>query len=278
MAFQYVDKDTVIHRLNPISKIILILLFMIDAIIFRDIVSMLILVSILMVFVIAARLPLGYLKGTIIKFLTAMVLILVISQGFWYYGGQYVIFTIPGFENNPAGQMTLDGLFFGAAMSLKIVIVVLCMPLLTMTTAVNKFMAALNKMKVPYTFVFALTTAFKFTPLVADSFTEIKEAQMMRGLDFDNMKFFKKIKAYVSLSTPLVLSLVRKTDEMDVAIEARAFGSDIPRTFLVEVKFHARDFLVVIFAISFFAVCLWAFLTWGHLIPGEYIPLIMRTR
>ena len=275
MTFRYIKKDTVIERLNPITKIVLILLFILDAIMFRDITSMLIITVIVFSFLMLARVPRDYITGSVRILILAMGILLTVSQGFWYYWGEYVIFAIPGL--GPAGEFTLDGVIFGITMSLKLVLVALSLPILTMTTPVNKFMAALSRLRVPYVFVCALTTAFKFTPLVTESYNEIREAQMMRGLDFKALSLLKRLRAYVSLSTPLVLSLVRKTDDMDVAIEARAFGSDTPRTFLVEVRFAARDLLVLAFSIAFFAFCVWGKLTWGALIPPGIVPDLFWT-
>lgn len=64
----------------------------------------------------------------------------------------------------------------------------------------------------------------------------------------------KKMKAYVPLTVPLILSILKKSDDLDIAIESRAFGAPVKRTYLKEIKIHLADYIAVTFLASLFII------------------------
>jgi energy-coupling factor transport system permease protein len=109
-------------------------------------------------------------------------------------------------------------------------------------------MAALAKVHVPYKFIFTFGMAVRLTPLIDQVYHEIIEAQKLRAHDIDSMGLVKKIrKGYLPIFVPLILGLLRRSSDLDIAIESRAFGTPVRRTYLEEMRFGAADICFIAF-------------------------------
>lgn len=113
----------------------------------------------------------------------------------------------------------------------------------------------LRKMKMPFAFVFMLTTAIRFVPLMQDKIRCIREAQMSRGIDL-RLKL-KNTKNFMALMGPLLVQAFILADELAVAMEVRGYGSK-NRSFRKEYRFGFSDFIVM----ATTCVILTAFLLW----------------
>ncbi len=148
-----------------------------------------------------------------------------------FYGGKTPLFYLYKWP------FTLEGMIFGFAVCLKILSVVMMIPLLTSTTTLPKLMAGLAAIHLPYKFIFTFGVAMRLVPLVTSTYFDIMASQRLRGHDISEMNYFKRlIKGYVPLFIPLVLTLLRRTADMDVAIESRGFGAPVKRTYLEEIR------------------------------------------
>jgi energy-coupling factor transport system permease protein len=184
------------------------------------------------------RIPLSGFK-MVLAVLAGVSVLFVIFNGFFFFSGVTPLFSL--------GKLTftLEGAFFGLAVSVKVASVVAAVPILTMTTPVSQLMAALAVLKLPYKFIFAFGTAMRFVPLVQETYTDIRDAQRLRAHDVAEMKLFKKLtQGYLPVMVPLFLSLLRKSQDMDVAIESRAFGAPVKRTYVESVRLGPLDWLL----------------------------------
>lgn len=164
-----------------------------------------------------------------------------------------------------------EGAIFGLTMAVKLLSVASAIPILTMTTPISPLMAGLARLKLPYKFIFVFGTAMRLTPLVQETFEEIHDAQRLRGHNISQMNIIKKItKGYYPIFVPLLLSLLRKTNDMDVAIESRAFGAPVKRTYLDDVSLKWADFLAMLITFSFAAglLVLSFYMGWGAGLTG----------
>jgi energy-coupling factor transport system permease protein len=196
--------------------------------------------------------------GTILKLLMGVSIFIIVVQGFMYRG-ETPIFVIGHLEiwgGADLGVFTLEGLTFGIALVIRIVTAVCAIPLVTMTTSPSKLMESLTKLKIPFSYTFMLVTAMKFTPTVQEIWRSIIDAQKIRGFDFDKMNIFKKLGAYIPILIPLILISLRKANDLEVAIESRAFGAPIKRTFVEDVSFHRTDMFFICIFIALFVSCI----------------------
>ena len=86
----------------------------------------------------------------------------------------------------------------------------------------------------------------RLVPLVMSTYFDIMSSQRLRGHDISEMNYFKRlIKGYVPLFIPLVLTLLRRTADMDVAIESRGFGAPVKRTYLEDIRPTRMDIVAL---------------------------------
>jgi len=246
-ALRLAQSDTVIHRLNPLTKLFIMLLYWATALFTFNIPVLLFMSGISLLLYPIARIPLRFLRGILIIMLPIFAIFIIIN-GFMFYGGETPLFY---FFRWP---FTLEGLMFGIAVDLKILTVILMIPLLTSTTTLPKLMAGLAAIHLPYKFIFTFGVAMRLVPLVTTTYFDIMASQRLRGHDITQMNYFKRlIKGYVPLFIPLVLTLLRRTGDMDMAIESRGFGSPVKRTYLEEIRPTGPDFVALALSLVVFA-------------------------
>lgn len=256
MAFQYIKKDTPLDRMNPLVKFA----FVGAALIFGLSIGTSgqihhLSVTVVWILLVTVWWMVGKIEvkslGILLALLKWMVLFLVIVQGLtWKIGDQTVIlqlFNLPGTSINGQpinwGSLTVGGVLFGLLVSTRILAVVAVIPIFTMTTSMSRLNAALSKIRVPQKIIFMLVTAMRFVPLVQDSWKSIIDAQKIRGFDIDKASFFQKIRrAYIPLITPLILLMFRRAMDLEVAINARAFGAKKTRTYVEDISFKRVDY------------------------------------
>jgi energy-coupling factor transport system permease protein len=97
---------------------------------------------------------------------------------------------------------------------------------------------------------------------VTSTYFDIMASQRLRGHDISEMNYFKRlIKGYVPLFIPLVLTLLRRTADMDVAIESRGFGAPVKRTYLQDVRPTRSDVFALVLSLVIFAGILYYLFT-----------------
>jgi len=126
--------------------------------------------------------------------------------------------------------------------------------LLSSTTTLPKLMAGFAAIRLPYKFIFTFGVAMRLVPLVTSTYFDIMASQRLRGHDLSEMNYFNRlIKGYVPLFIPLVLTMLRRTADMDVAIESRGFGAPVARTYLEDIRPSGADAVALVLALAIFA-------------------------
>jgi energy-coupling factor transport system permease protein len=279
---EFVKGDTFVHKLTPLSKIIFTTWIMLTGFALWDISSMMVYLFISLAFWAIARVPDIFERfRTVFYAAAASGGIFVVAQAFFFSNNVtplFTLFQIATFER-VYGTFYLEGFLYGLAMASKIMVVIACVPILTLTTSIPDLVVTMSKMRVPFKFNFAFATAFRFAPLILSSVGVIQEAQRLRAHNIDKMGYLDKVrKAYVPIVTPLFISLLRRSDELEIAIESRGFGAPVERTFVNEVKTTWRD--IVLFAFMIFMTWLTInnvyLIGWGSLFPPEILPWWLR--
>ncbi len=256
----YVHGNTLIHKLNPITKMMIVLLIWILSLISFDIITFLIILMILTILWIVGRIPLGEMV-VFIKMLSIIFFIFTLINGFMYYRGRTPLFYVFGYS------FTIEGLMFGITLSLKVLCIVSSIPIITKTTTISDFIMALNKLRIPYVITFALTTAINFIDTINEIYQNIKESQYIRGYSIDEMNFLKRItKGYAPLFIPLILITLRKASLIDLAIESRAYGATKRRTYISELKLTKYDILFLTFILSIVVIMIIYNIVYGKII------------
>ncbi|MDR2798903.1 MAG: energy-coupling factor transporter transmembrane protein EcfT [Treponema sp.] len=216
-VLDYVSGDSLLHRLNPMTK--LILAFTLCASCFVTTQHLLILG------IIALNLGLAAWGGIIrrsIKLLVSLMkfsLVLFIIQVFFVPQGE-VLFRLP-----LAITVTKRGIEFSLLFVLRLLAATMPLTLMFSVTQIGDMANALTwYLHIPYKYTFVLTTAMRFIPLFSEEMLGIIEAQIARGIEFDTRNFLKKIRLLLPLCVPLLISSVRKIEGGAISAELRGFN------------------------------------------------------
>jgi energy-coupling factor transport system permease protein len=234
-----------IHNLDPRMKFIYVIAVFASAIIFSQIIPLLILFTMQLPFVLLARVQkqwLRSLRGA--AFLAMFIFVVNIAGNFFTQG--YVL-TAANTEN-------------AAAMTLRFVVLVESFSVFFLTTSPDHLGLALEQSRVPYEFSFAFTTAVRFVPVLAEEAQTIMDAQKARGLELEKGNFMKRIRNYVPVLIPLIVSAIRRSLELAEAMESRAWGATKNRTNLYALKLKRGDYVLLGIIIALLAITVYAFI------------------
>ena len=110
------------------------------------------------------------------------------------------------------------------------------------TTTDTDIMMSLAKMKVPYTFSFLITLSLRSIQLFAEDWKSIIDAHYSRGVDLNKGSIINRLKNYISLSAPLLITTMNKIREIDFAAESRGFKLGLKnRTYIDDFKWTIGD-------------------------------------
>ncbi|AQS58654.1 energy-coupling factor transporter transmembrane component T family protein [Desulforamulus ferrireducens] len=222
---EYIHRDSLVHQLNPLSKLAWALGVMVLALTFNHPYYLLG----LFFFVGMVGLMGRVLKDLmfVMKGLSIFALILVLLQVIFYQGAYREAITL------------------GLAMGLRMMTVVLSFLIFLSTTQYKDIILVLTeKLKLPYDYVFMFMTSLRFVPTFLNEAIQVGYAQRVRGCPIDSGNPFRKIKAYIAVSLPLVLISLKKAEGLAIAMETRGFGSS-NRTYYKEPLVRPVDYLVI---------------------------------
>ncbi|MEW6624226.1 MAG: energy-coupling factor transporter transmembrane component T [Bacillota bacterium] len=242
-AVEYIPRDTLVHRLNPLTKIIgslalLTISIILDSLLYLG--GVLVLVLACGVF---AKISAQLLKAFKVLLIFAVILFLI--QIVFYRWGQTAFYLIPGTNLLP---VTYEGLAFGAVIALRMMIILTSFIIFLSTTHTRDMvMVLVEKVRVPYDYAFMFVTALRFIPTFLAEVKTIQEAQKARGYKLEGVSPLRKLKAYLPIALPLVLISLAKGENLALAMETRAYGAGVPRTYLKDWTIAARDVLSLLF-------------------------------
>ncbi|RJS78501.1 energy-coupling factor transporter transmembrane protein EcfT [Candidatus Bathyarchaeota archaeon] len=143
------------------------------------------------------------------------------------------------------------------AMTLRFIVLIESFSIFFLTTSPDHLGLALEQTRVPYEFTFAFTTAVRFVPVLAEEAQTIMDAQKARGLELERGNFLKRIRNYIPILIPLIVSAIRRSLELAEAMESRAWGATKNRTNLYELKMHKGDFVLIAVTIGILAAAIY---------------------
>jgi energy-coupling factor transport system permease protein len=227
-----------IHNLDPRIKFIYVIAVFIAAILFGEILPLLVLFVIQIPFVLLAGVQREWLRSLRGALFLAL----------------FIFFTNVLFRWISAGYVFLiTDLEFSAAMTLRFVVLVESFSVFFLTTSPDMLGLALEQSHVPYEFSFAFTTSVRFVPVLAEEAQTIMDAQKARGLELEKGGFMKRIRNYVPVLIPLIVSAIRRSLELAEAMESRAWGAVKKRTNLYALTLHRGDFVLLAITVGVLA-------------------------
>ena len=231
-----------IHNLDPRIKFIYVIAIFVAAIIFGEILPLIALFLLQIPFVLLAGVQREWLRSLRGALFLAIFILLTNVLFRWISAGY--VFLITDLE-------------FSAAMTLRFVVLVESFSVFFLTTSPDMLGLALEQSRVPYEFSFAFTTAVRFVPVLAEEAQTIMDAQKARGLELEKGGFLKRIRNYVPVLIPLIVSAIRRSLELAEAMESRAWGAVKKRTNLYGLTLHRGDFVLLTITIGILMVAIY---------------------
>lgn len=248
---QYYDTESPIHKMDPRTKIIYTLFYMVMLFLLKGVYSY-VAALLLTVFIIkVSNIPLKFM----IKGLKPIILLVVITAllNLFMTPGENILFSYGVFK------ITLEGVKMASVMALRIILLIIGTSVLTLTTTptvltggMELLLSPLKKIGIPVSmFVMMISIALRFIPTLVDETDKIIKAQTSRGADFENPNPIKRIKSMIPILIPLFVSAFRRADELAVAMECRCYNSDSERTSYRRFSFNKYDLYALISAVFF---------------------------
>ena len=252
---QYFPGKTIIHRLDPRTKLIGTIAYIVALFLAANVVTYAILLVLLAALIAISKVGLkSILRGMrpifIIIAITA-VLNLIFTPG---QGEPLVAF----------GILTIyaEGIRSAVFMILRIMMLITCTFLLTYTTSpimltdgLEKLLSPLKAIKVPiHELAMMMSIALRFIPTLIEETDKIMCAQKARGADFETGNLIQKARALVPLLVPLFISAFRRADELAVAMECRCYHGGEGRTRLRQLRYRGIDYAALALGVALVAV------------------------
>lgn len=237
---QYVKGDSVLHRLDPRTKIFGMLAIMVALFFVNNWIGLLYAAVVVFAVLFASQVPLKfYIRGVkplrwILLFTAAIQIFLTPGEIIWQWGILHI---------------TAEGVRLAIFMCVRLVLLVMTTSVLTLTTtpivltdAVENLLSPFKRIGVPaHELAMMMTIALRFIPLLADETEKIMAAQKARGAAFDEGGLMDRARALLPILVPLFLSAINRASELAMAMEARCYHGGEGRTRLHELHYENHD-------------------------------------
>ncbi len=259
--FNYIEKDSPVHRLTGAAKLVGLLLWSIASMttFYTPLLAVLTVAAFLLFGVSHIKLrEVGFmLKFTFVFMILNNVLIFIFSpqHAVSIYGSRTVLFEIAG-----PYIVTAEQLFYHLNVALKYTCSIPVVLLFVSTTNPSEFAASLNRIGVSYRISYAVSIALRYIPDIQREYYDISKAQQARGIEMSKKAgLVQRLKSVSVILIPLILSSLERIDTISNAMELRGFGKGKKRTWYEGKPFSRADIAVI--AGSFVLFCVSVMLT-----------------
>ena len=254
----YAPKDTWIHRLSGLTKLVFFLVWSIVSMITYDTrVLLFMLISSLIIFRVS-KIEWKQIS-TVFNFILFFLCLNLIAvflfspyEGVKIYGTQQDLWHIAGNYT-----ITKEQLFYEFNIMIKYFTVIPAVLMFILTTNPSEFAASMNRIGVSYKISYSIAIALRYIPDVQADFTKIKHAQEARGIEMSSKAgLIDRIKNVASILFPLIFTSMDRIDVVSNAMELRGFGKNKKRTWYSGKKLSSKDITVIVVVLVFAAASL----------------------
>lgn len=250
---QYYPVDSVLHRMDPRTKLFGTMVFIISLFIANNIWAYLAATLFLAAAIKLSHVPFKFM----VRGLKAIVFLLLISVSFNLFLTQGEVVFQLGFL-----KITKEGLKTAGFMGIRLIYLVVGSSVMTLTTTPNeltdgleKSLGFLKKVGVPVHEVsMMMSIALRFIPILVEETDKIMKAQMARGADFESGNLIQRAKNMIPLLVPLFISAFRRATDLAMAMEARCYRGGEGRTKMKPLHYAKRDGITYLVYALFLAV------------------------
>ncbi|WP_057915232.1 energy-coupling factor transporter transmembrane component T family protein [Peribacillus muralis] len=243
---RYVPANSLLHRMDPRAKLLLVFLFVCVVFLANNFVSYGLLAVFTILLISVSKIPLRYLYNGLkpIFFLIVFTFLL------------HILFTKEGELLFEYGWFAIykGGLIQGLFISIRFTLLILVTSLLTLTTTpisitdgMEELLGPLKKWKMPvHELALMMSIALRFIPTLMEETEKIMKAQTARGVDFSSGPIKERVKSIVPLLVPLFVSSFKRAEELATAMESRGYRGGEGRTKYRQLNWKTSDSLLMV--------------------------------
>lgn len=250
-VFGYVPGNSFLHKLDPRTKILGLVVVTSATFLTADPLPMLV----PFLFVILLAVFAGQLKGLFrgyIVFIPLLVFVVLIDSFFAGEPSGTVYFTADIWILHPA--LTSGRIAFATAMGLRLLAIGGISILFILTTEYTTLVKSMRSMKFPHAFSFSLGYALRSITGLTNDLRHIMDAQRSRGLEFDRDSFLKARNTLMAVSVPMTVSMLKRSQHVSDAMQSRGFGGTAVPTVFRPGRFRNADLAMILAYVLLIAV------------------------
>ena len=239
---QYFPGKSVIHRLDPRAKLVLLVVYIVCLFLAVSWISYALMLASLISCIAVSGVP----AKSFVRGMKPLLLILVFTAilNLFFTPGETVLVSFLGIT------ITLEGLIRAIFMLARILMLIAGTFLLTYTTSpisltdgLEALLSPLKKIKVPvHELSMMMCIALRFIPTLIEETDKIMSAQKARGADFESGKLMQRVRALIPILVPLFVSAFRRADELATAMECRCYQGGDGRTKMKLLRYKGHDY------------------------------------
>ncbi len=238
---QYVPGNSFVHRLDPRTKLLLMLLYIVMIFLVKEMWLFAIAAAFVLTVTLLSKIPFSYVLRSLKPIRLIVIFMFILNVLTITTGDVIAEFWII--------KLTWGGIEQGVFITIRLVLLIMGTSLLTLTTtpialtdALEKLLSPLKKLKFPaHELAMMMTIALRFIPTLIEEADKIMKAQMARGADFESGNLIRRAKNMVPILIPLFIGAFRRADELAMAMESRCYHGGDGRTRMRVLKLGAID-------------------------------------
>lgn len=251
---KYIPINSIVHRLDPRSKIIALFVMIVSIFIPKSWWSYFLLAIVLLFIVLLSKIKLNFIFKAFKPMMFMMFFLLVVN----------CLTLKTGNELFSLGKLTIysDGVFNTLFIVVRLLLMIMLTTCLTATTkpldltlGIEYLLSPLKVLKFPtHEVAMMISIALRFIPTIIEETMRIMNSQKSRGVDFEEGKLSEKIQAILSLIVPLFSVAFERAYELADAMEARGYVPGADRTRYRKLEFTFKDMVLVLFSFVILAL------------------------
>ena len=240
---QYFPGNSVIHRLDPRTKLLMLVVYIVALFLANNWVSYLLVLGFLITVIALSTIPVK----SILRGMKPLVMILAFTGilNIFFTTGETLLVSFWVIN------IYLEGIIRAVFMMARILMLITGTFLMTYTTSpialtdgLESLLSPLKKIKLPvHELSMMMCIALRFIPTLIEETDKIMSAQKARGADFESGKLLQRVKALIPILVPLFISAFRRADELATAMECRCYQGGEGRTKMKLLRFKRGDLI-----------------------------------
>lgn len=251
---QYFPFNSVIHRLDPRTKLLFTIVFIVMVFVSNNFISLFFCIGMSALIIGLSKIPVK----TVIKGLRPILLIVVITSVLQIAYVETGVVLVDWWKI----KITSGGVLMALFMALRISLLIVMSTMLTYTTSPTSLTNGLDRTFAPFkkigldfhTVTMIMTIALRFIPTLIEEVDKIMSAQKSRGAAFDQGNLIKRAKALIPIFIPLLFNSIRRAYELANAMTCRCYNGGKGKTTMNALKFSTRDYVALLMTVLLIAV------------------------